>query len=206
MIAAKFQNVNAFVLAGGSSSRMGQDKALLALAGQPLVLRTANLLAPLVGSVTVIGDPARYSSLGLAVVPDDAPGLGPLGGIATALRISRMEWNLVVGCDLPYLTADWLAFLITRALASRADALLPDSALGPEPLCAMYHARCAAVISAALARGVRKVTDGLAGAVVEKLPPKEWKAFDSDGCLFKNMNSPADYADVRARFEGGSNL
>jgi molybdopterin-guanine dinucleotide biosynthesis protein A len=202
----KFDQVNAFVLSGGSSSRMGQDKSLLTLAGQPLLLRTANLLVPLVGSVTVIGDPACYASLGLAVVPDDTPSLGPLGGIATALRITRTEWNLVVGCDMPYLTAGWLAFLISRALASRADAILPDSAPGPEPLCAMYHARCAPVISAALARGVRKVTDGLAGAVVEKLATKEWKEFDSDGSLFKNMNSPADYAEARARIEGKLNL
>ena len=180
---------------------MGADKALLDLDGQPLLLRAARLVEPLAASVTVIGDPARYAELGLAVIPDDVPNLGPLGGIATALRISRMPWNLIVGCDLPYLTAAWLEFLISRALASRADALLPDNVRGPEPLCAMYHARCAPVISAALARGVRKVTGGLAGLVIETLPHAEWKAFDSDGCLFKNMNSPADYADARARFE-----
>lgn len=201
MTAAKFRQVNGFVLAGGSSTRMGEDKALLPLAGKPLLLRTAELLSPLVASVTVIGDPARYASLGLAVVPDDAPGLGPLGGIATALRISSAEWNLIVGCDMPYLTVAWLEFLMSRALASRADAILPQSDGGPEPLCAMYHARCAPVIAAAIARGVRKVTDGLAGCALEMIPPAEWKAFDSGGSLFKNMNTPADYAEARSRFE-----
>ncbi|MBI1750676.1 MAG: molybdenum cofactor guanylyltransferase [Acidobacteria bacterium] len=197
----KFDQVNGFILSGGSSSRMGADKALLELAGQPLLLRAARPLDPLVASVTVIGDPARYASLGLAVVPDDVPGLGPLGGIATALRISRMPWNLVVACDLPYLTAAWLEFLVSRALASPAGALLPEGERGPEPLCAMYHARCAPVIVAALEHGVRKVTDGLAGLMIETLPHAEWKAFDSDGCLFKNMNSPADFAEARARLE-----
>ena len=66
----------------------------------------------------------------------------------------------------------------------------------------MYHARCAPLISAALERGVRKVTDGLAGLVIETLPYEEWKAFDSDGSLFKNMNSPADYEWARARLKG----
>jgi molybdopterin-guanine dinucleotide biosynthesis protein A len=202
LITTKFQNVHAFVLAGGSSSRMGADKALLEWNGQPLLLRAARLLDPLAASVTVIGDPARYAALGLAVVPDDVPGLGPLGGIATALRISRMPWNLLVGCDLPYLTAAWLEFLISRALASRADALLPAGPRGPEPLCAVYHARCAPMIAAALERGVRKVTDGLAGLVIQTLPQEEWKAFDSDGCLFKNMNSPADFEWARARWKG----
>jgi len=201
LIVTKFQNVNAFILAGGCSSRMGSDKALLELAGQPLLLRAACLFEPLVVSVTVIGDPVRYASLGLVVVPDDVFALGPLGGIATALRITSAEWNLIVGCDLPYLTTKWLEFLISRALSSRADALLPDSERGPEPLCAMYHARCAPLVNSAIARGVRKVTDGLAGCVVEKIPPAEWKAFDSGGCLFKNMNSPADYAEARARLE-----
>lgn len=198
----KSDQVHAFLLSGGSSSRMGADKALLEINGQPLLLRAARLIQPLVASVTVIGDPARYASLGLAVVPDDIAGLGPLGGIATALRISAMSWNLVVACDLPYLTAAWLEFLVARARASRADALLPLSDPGPEPLCAMYHARCAPVISAALHRGVRKVTDGLAGLVIETLPYEEWKAFDSGGGLFKNMNSPDDYAEARARLEG----
>jgi molybdopterin-guanine dinucleotide biosynthesis protein A len=202
LIATKFQNVSAFILAGGSSSRMGADKALLELNGEPLILRAARVLDPLVASVTVIGDPARCVSLGFAVVPDDVPGLGPLGGIATALRISSAKWNLVVACDLPYLTAAWLGFLISRALASRADVLLPQGPRGPEPLCAVYHASCAPVISAALERGVRKVTDGLAGLVIETLPQEEWKAFDSDGCLFKNMNSPADFAEARARWKG----
>ncbi len=194
--------VNAFILAGGSSSRMGSDKALLELNGVPLLLRAARLLQPLAASVTVIGDSARYASLGLAVVPDDVPDLGPLGGIATALCISRTPWNLVIGCDLPYLTAAWLEFLISRAQASRADVLLPEGPRGPEPLCAVYHARCAPLISAALERGVRKVTDGLAGLVIETVPQEEWKAFDSDGCLFKNMNSPADYEWARARMKG----
>ena len=198
----KSDQVHAFILAGGSSSRMGADKALLQLDGQPLLLRAARLLDLLVASVTVIGDPARYASLGLAVVPDDVPGLGPLGGIATALRISRTPWNLAVGCDLPYLTAAWIESLISRALASRADALLPEGESGPEPLCAVYHARCAPAISAALERGVRKVTSGLAGLVIETLPPAAWKEFDSGDCLFKNMNSPADYAEARARLEG----
>jgi molybdopterin-guanine dinucleotide biosynthesis protein A len=199
---ATFHEVKAFILAGGESTRMGEDKALLTLAGRPLLSRTADLLSPLVASVTVIGNPARYSSLGLAVVPDDTPGVGPLGGIATALRISSAEWNLVVGCDMPYLTAEWLEFLISRALSSRADAVLPENERGPEPLCAMYHARCAPVVAAAIARGTRKVTDGLAGCVVEKILPEEWKAFASGGGLFKNMNTQGDYAEARARIEG----
>jgi molybdopterin-guanine dinucleotide biosynthesis protein A len=195
---ARFANVGGFILAGGESSRMGRDKALLEWDGEPLLLRAARLLGPLVGAPLVIAPPARYENLGLRLVADDNPGLGPLGGIATALRISLHPWNLVIGCDLPYLTPEWLAFLIERALASSADAALPVSAAGAEPLCAMYHRRAADAISAALGRGVRKVTDGLAGLAVLYLASDEWKAFDSGGRLFKNINAPAEYDAARA--------
>jgi molybdopterin-guanine dinucleotide biosynthesis protein A len=196
----RFDEIGGFILAGGTSSRMGRDKALLELGGTPLIVRAARLLEPLVGPPTVIGPPARLNGLGLNGVADDCPGLGPLGGIATALRISADPWNLVIGCDLPYLTTDWLNFLIRRASGTDAGAVLPEGERGAEPLCAMYHKRAGAAIAAALARGIRKVTDGLAGVVVLKLAPAEWKAFDSHGRLFKNMNTPEDYAEARKVF------
>lgn len=194
----RFNDVGGFVLAGGASSRMGRDKALLELGGLPLIVRAAKLLERVAGPPTVIAPAGRYHELGLRVVPDDHAGFGPLGGIATALRLAASPWNLVVGCDLPYLTAEWLEFLIQRAKASAADAVLPENERGLEPLCAMYHRRGEAAIQAALQRGVRKVTDGLAGLTVLTLAPAEWKGFDSEGRLFKNINTLADYEESRA--------
>jgi molybdopterin-guanine dinucleotide biosynthesis protein A len=193
------RQIAGFILAGGESSRMGRDKALLELDGVPLLVRTARLVESVAGSPTVVGNPEAYRSLGLRVIADDCPGAGPLGGIATALRASSAPWNLVVACDLPYLTRSWLAYLISRALASDADAVLPMNVRGAEPLCAMYHKRCEPVIRAALEQGTRKVTEGLESVRVEYLDPSAWKAFDSGGLLFKNMNSPEDYEEARAR-------
>ena len=197
---AKFPGVGGFSLAGGASSRMGRDKALLELGGVPLVVRAVRLLEPLVESPAVIALPARFNGLGLRVIADEKPGLGPLGGIATALRITVHSWNLIVACDLPYLTADWLSYLIERAISSRDDAVLPVSDGGPEPLCAMYHQRALAAIAPALARGVRKITDGLTGLAILQIAPLEVKAFDSGGQLFKNINSVEEYEAARAAF------
>jgi molybdopterin-guanine dinucleotide biosynthesis protein A len=191
--------IERFILAGGESSRMGRDKALLELDGSPLLVRTARLVESVAGPPTVVGSPESYRSLGLRVIGDDWPGAGPLGGIATVLRASSAPWNLVVACDLPYLTRPWLDYLISRALASAADAVLPMNARGAEPLCAMYHKRCEPVIRAALERGTRKITDGLEGVQVAYIEGSEWKVFDSDGFLFKNMNSLEDYEEARAR-------
>jgi len=183
---------------------MGRDKASLQITGVSLLDRAARLLAPLVADVTLIASPERYAHTGLRIVPDDRPGLGPLGGIATALRISSSPWNLIVGSDLPYLNAPFLDFLIRRAIESRADALLPETVRGPEPLCAVYTRRCLPSIEAAIQQNDLKITNSLASCKLETLPESQWKEFDSDGRLFKNMNSPADYEEARAHFEGKS--
>lgn len=195
-----------FILAGGKSRRMGRDKAMLLISGESLLDRTLRLLLPLATTVTVVGSPERYARSDARVLPDDRPGLGPLGGIATALRASSSPWNLIVACDLPYLTAPFLDFLIRRAFESQADALLPETARGPEPLCAMYTRRCLPSIEAAIERNDLKVTNGLASCKLKTLPESQWKQFDSHGRLFKNMNSPADYQEARAYFEGRSVL
>jgi molybdopterin-guanine dinucleotide biosynthesis protein A len=199
---APSSEVAGFILAGGESTRMGRNKAALELGGIPMLLRTAQLVEAVVGTPTIIGNLNGFDFLRLATITDDWPGAGPLGGIATAVRVSTAPWNLVVACDLPYLTKSWLEFLLKRALASQANAVMPMNTRGAEPLCAMYHKNCEEALRTALERGVRKVTDGLKDVLVELIDPFEWKAFDSEGLLFKNMNSPEDYEEARARFGG----
>ena len=193
------EQIEGFILAGGESSRMGRDKALLELEGVALLVRTARVVESVAGPPTVVGNPESYRSLGLRVIGDDWPGAGPLGGIATALRVATAPWSLVVACDLPFLTRSWLDYLISRALASEEDAVLPMNVRGAEPLCAMYHKRCEPAIRAALEHGSRKITEGLEDLRVEYVEPSEWKVFDSGGLLFKNMNSPEDYEEARGR-------
>ena len=201
-------SIAGFILAGGESSRMGVDKGLLEIAGVPMIARAARLVESVVGSpVVVVGTPEKYRELRLRAIADDWPGCGPLGGIATALAASDAEWNLIVACDLPYLTREWLQYLLQRARDSAEEAvvarnLTPANRRGAEPLCAMYHRGSEPELRRALQRGVRKVTDGLAELRVEMIEPAKWKGFDSDGLLFKNVNTPADYEEAKAKFAG----
>ena len=195
--------IEGFVLAGGRSSRMGREKALLDIGGVPLIVRTAQLVESVAGSATVVGETPGIRALGLHTVADDWPGAGPLGGIATALRVSRAPWSLVVACDLPYLTKAWLEYLVSRGLASDADAVIAMNASGAEPLCAAYGASAEWAIRSAVSLGnlkVRSMLENLRGEVIE---PQEWKRFDSEGYLFKNMNSPEDYEEARERLGQG---
>lgn len=194
--------VAGYVLAGGASTRMGRNKALLAFEGELLIVRAARLLSEAGLDAKIVGPPALYAPLGLATVEDLEPGLGPLGGIATALADSSRDWILAIAVDLPYLTPAWLSALAARSLRagppSAPDAILPRSDRSLEPLSALYHRRLAGPIRQALDRGVRKITDALAGCRVEEIPPAEWKPFAPEGLLFENINTPADYARAAA--------
>lgn len=177
-----------FVLAGGRSSRMGQDKALLLFKGRPLVEHVACEVRGAAGNVTLVGDPSRYTNLGYTVIEDIPPACGPLSGIHAALTYSTAEWNLVVACDMPEITTQFLGTLIERATAGKADVVLPAGPSGlPEPLCAAYHRRSLGAISGALASGVRKVTDGLQGLDIDI-----WRVADSR--YFHNLNTPQEWS------------
>jgi molybdenum cofactor guanylyltransferase len=207
----RHSQIAAFILAGGSSSRMGREKGLLELGGQPLIVRTARLLESLVGEVTVVGNVERYSILGLRTIEDQKFG-GPQGiekiqtplvGIATALNASHSPWNLILACDLPYLTPNWLDWLMTCVMNSTAQLVMPRTARGLEPLAAVYSKQCAAPMIAALERGVRKVSDALNEVQVEILPETEWQERDPNGQVLRNMNFPSDYEEAKAFLEKG---
>jgi molybdopterin-guanine dinucleotide biosynthesis protein A len=194
-------DVAAFILAGGQSSRMGRDKAMLEVDGVTMLDRTMALIRGVGIEPVVVGAPRKFAraTKAASVIEDEWPGAGPLGGIASALRASQKPWNLVVACDLPYLTREWLEFLLARGLRSTADAVVPMNEGGPEPLCAMY-AKCAVgPLVEAFEGGVRGVIQALTHIRVEYLERSEWKGFDSDGLLFKNMNAPADYAEAQRK-------
>ncbi|MCW5980934.1 MAG: molybdenum cofactor guanylyltransferase [Bryobacteraceae bacterium] len=176
-----------FVLAGGQSSRMGRDKALLPYRDSVLVSWIARQVELAAGGVTLVGAPERYACLALPALADLRPGCGPLGGIETALTHTRADWNVVVACDMPGLTAPLLEDLLARAERADCDCLLP---LGPdgrdEPLCAVWHRRSLAAVRAALDANRRKVTEALRSLCVARVPAGDagWAA---------NMNTPAEW-------------
>src|SRR6266850_4203479 len=195
-----------YTLAGGRSTRFGRDKALVEVGGRPMLERMIELLRRVTKQVKIVAVPSKYAAFGAEIVEDRWPGEGPLGGIITALEdsaqsASRPEWNLIVSCDMPFLTQDWLQFLANRAAKSKAQVVFPHSASGPEPLCACWQTSAAAKLRSGFERGVRKVTEGIALLRAEVLDEHDWKRFDSAGRLFWNMNTAADYEEARRILE-----
>jgi molybdopterin-guanine dinucleotide biosynthesis protein A len=198
-------DIEGFVLAGGASSRMGRDKGLLDFGGVPLLVRTARLAAPLVKRVSTVGPAELSSRFDLEVIQDEDFGLqtpqgvskGPLIGIATALCSSQSIWTLILACDLPYLTGEWIAWLLARAAESNAEAIVPHTVRGLEPLAAVYRQECKAPIVQSVHKGVRKVTEALKQLRVETVAEHEWREIDPQGRVLMNMNTPADYDEAR---------
>jgi molybdopterin-guanine dinucleotide biosynthesis protein A len=174
-----------------------------------MLIRMRELIAEAAGTEAVIvGEAEKYGQFG-PCIRDGWPGEGPLGGIITALRntqqqIPGSECNLIVSCDMPFLTAEWLTFLCRRACKSAAQVVLAHSRSGPEPLCACWRTSAGVALLRAFESGVRKVTEGIAHLRAEVLDEGEWKRFDSGGHLFWNMNTSADYEEARRLIEGGA--
>jgi len=190
--------INGYVLAGGASSRFGRDKGLVELAGKTALQRACDLVGQVAGNVQVVALAERYPDLRALIVADRWPGEGPLGGIITALRATESDkngaaWNLIVSCDMPFLTLGWLEYLCMRTLSSDAQVVVPQSAYGLEPLCACWRTPAAALLQTAFDENVRKVTEAMKRLRMEVLDETHWKRFDSAGQLFWNMNTPQDY-------------
>jgi molybdopterin-guanine dinucleotide biosynthesis protein A len=176
-----------FVLAGGASTRMGRDKALLPWAGGTLLEHVAAAVREAAGSVTVIAPPGRYHHLGLDCVPDLIPGCGPLGGLYTALSLTGADWNLIAACDLPGLTAGFLTRMLDAARRAGRDALVPQTPDGLQPLCAVYHRRLRAAAGAAIHRKSLKMHDFVSGIDALLWPVAE-------AAPLANLNTPEQLA------------
>ncbi len=188
-----------FVLACGASSRFGSDKALAKLSGRTALARTIELLRDCgVREVIIVGERTKYGKFGAGCIEDKWPGEGPLGGIITALRRSGVDkygyrWNLIVSCDMPFLSREWLAYLIKIAEASDAEVIVPNSERGLESLCACWRTSVLASLERDFDAGIRKITEAMSHLRMEVLDEAVWKRFDSADRLFLNMNTPEDY-------------
>ena len=198
--------VAGYIMAGGASSRFGEDKALVEIGGSPMLARMIELMRKVTQSLRIVARGGAYSGFGVEMVEDRWPGEGPFGGIVSALEHAatkepQFEWNLTVSCDMPFLTEEWLRFLVQRAETSDAEVVLARSTSGPEPLCACWRTGAVDTLRPAFERGVRKVMDGVNLLKAEVLDVQDWKRFDSAGRLFWNMNTRADYEEARRIIE-----
>jgi molybdenum cofactor guanylyltransferase len=223
--------VGGYVLAGGRSSRMGRDKALIELAGKPLIEHAMKKLRRVCKSVCVLGSDsalARYAPR----VPDLHPGCGPIGGMEAALAHSLYDWNLFLAVDMPFLPADyirmwtatWMQPEMEKRLGPGIRMLSVDGR--PQPGFCLMHKEVGLLLAEAIERHEFKLMNAFEAAGRKlgmrygsrvtglwNVPVTVLQRSDTDvseiteaqwaaqALWFANLNTPQDFRDAEAHIE-----
>jgi molybdopterin-guanine dinucleotide biosynthesis protein A len=184
-------------MAGGKSRRFGRDKALLTIGGETLLQRSLRVLAEVTAEQLVIGPPERAEqAVPVPVFADAYPETGPLGGIYTALRQAAHDPVLVVACDMPFLNAGLLRYLLESSRGY--DVVLPRVGGRGQQLHAVYAASCLGPIQRQIERGDFKIDRFFGDVRVRSVEEDELRRFDPDLRSFRNVNTEADWMEVQA--------
>jgi len=180
------------ILAGGASRRLGRDKVTLPLAGKPLALWVAEALAPVVADLWIVTNhPHQHLVLGLPLITDLLPSLGPVGGLATVLFWARTPWVLLTAADAPDLAPALLTALAAATGRTSRPALVCRTARGLEPFPGLYAARLFLPAWEFL-QEQRSFRLFLERCRPEVWGPEIWGKFDPEGRSFLNLNRPED--------------
>jgi molybdopterin-guanine dinucleotide biosynthesis protein A len=190
-------DVEAFILVGGKSTRMGQDKSQLLLAGETMVERLARELSKLTQEITLVGARSEPPK-GLENISDVHPDWGALGGIHSALHACQAKWAAIVACDLPFVTGEMVSHLLQLANDNDAapfDAVVPiQTDQRPQPLCGIYQkGPCLKVTETLIA-----IDEHTPRALLARVRTR-WVSFEEIATIpgaenfFLNVNTPADY-------------
>ncbi len=188
------------ILAGGKSSRLGNDKVLETVGSKSLLQRVISGVSLLSNDIIIVtaseqAFPELVDYPELRIVSDIFPGKGPLGGIYTGLVTSTSFYNLVVAIDMPFLNRDFLRYMIR--LAARFDLVVPRVGNLVEPLHAVYTRKCLAPIEGMIAQGRLRVNLLLSLVNTRYVEAEEFERYDPEHLSFFNVNTEDDLKKAR---------
>ncbi|NJK61643.1 MAG: molybdenum cofactor guanylyltransferase [Synechococcaceae cyanobacterium SM2_3_1] len=196
-------SISALILAGGQSSRMGQDKALLSLHGRTFLQHVCEIAGQVTHEVLILTPwPEKYQSildLEWNLIQEMHPGQGPLNGFLQGLQLLSTrpdppDWILLLACDLPLLDPDTLQAWAEQLQQLGMDqlALIPHQPQGWEPLCAFYRLQCFPGLSEFAEAGGRSFQSWLDQIAVQPLHLSE-----PEKKMLWNCNTPTDFKKIQ---------
>lgn len=186
-----------FVLAGGKSSRMGQEKAFILFGGEPLVVRLVNIVRGAVEDVSIVGSRNNFPGYP-SVVEDIYKEAGPLGGIHAALSFSQHEWNLVLAVDQPFMSPAFLRYLLAAAQKSRALVTVPRFDDVFQSLCAVYRLGFQEIADRALQAGHNRIDKLFMEQELRIIDLPEITKAGFAIRIFTNLNTPQELEFARS--------
>lgn len=183
--------MNAIILAGGKSSRMGQDKAFIKVEGQFLIKRQIALLKKIFKNIIIVtNQPAKFKFKGIKVVQDIIKGCGPLSGIHAGLKASGSNYNFVIACDMPFISEPLIRYMLKEKKGY--DVVIPRIRDKFHPLFGIYSKNCVSVIEERLRRGRFNVSGIFKKLKSRFIPENKIAGFDPDGRALMNLNYKSD--------------
>lgn len=199
----RFSDVSAVILAGGRSSRMGSNKALLPYRGGRFIEAIHRQLAEMFAEVILVtNNPEQYDFLPCRTVPDRYTGCGVLAGIHSGLYHSLSPAIFAVACDMPYLSEHLIRHLTNQA--DERGVVIPESPVGIEPLHAVYGRGCLPAVETVLMAGEMKIRSFFDRVPVTRVSADEVETFDPGFNSFRNINTPDEYFQLRMREREGA--
>lgn len=185
--------IGGIILAGGKSSRMGEDKAFILFRRKMLIEYSLNLVQKFCNPILISANSNEYERFGFPVINDEETGCGPLGGIYSCLQQSDTDWNFVLSVDSPFVESEFIHSLILHI--GNFDAVVPFSEKGKEPLIALYHKNSLAVIEKMLKSNNFKMHNLLRTINTKFVDSQFW--VEKYPQLFRNLNRPEDFDIVK---------
>jgi len=191
-------DLTAFVLAGGKSTRMGSDKALLPWKDGTLLAHAMKLTAALTSNSYIVGDSTKFASYG-AVIEDIYRDRGPLGGIHAALLSTKTDLNLMLAVDLPLIDPQFLQFMVGVARNSDAAVTVPYADGVSQPLCAVYRREFTQPAAQALQAGKNKIDALFVKVKTRIIESDEFMRVGFAPAMFRNLNTPEEWEEERQK-------
>jgi len=190
-------DLTAIVFAGGMGTRLGGiKKALIEVGGRPVIERVLEALKPLGAEELLVDNDDSLAYLGNRIVPDVETRAGPLTALYSGLDAATTPLCLVVACDMPFLNAELLRWLVEQA--SDVDVVMPVIEGQMDPMHAVYRREpCRDAVGQALVRGDKRMISYLKDVRVREVGEAELRDLDPDLRSFSNINTPEDLAQAQ---------
>ncbi len=180
--------ITGIILSGGQSTRMGTDKALLQINGKTLLENAIKICRPVCSEILISSNNPEHEKYGYQIIPDEIKNCGPIGGIYSCLGKSNTNWNFVISVDTPFVTGDFIEFLLLQT--GNFEAVIPVHSGKTEPLIALYNKTCLTVMQSQIRLNQFKLQTALALLKTHFIEVDQW--LNKTSLLFKNLNRPED--------------